>query len=72
MILSAALALGALAIRSGAGVDILRDRSRTDKTHGANFGFDQQRIYHGFTAVHQIDHALGNPVFPAIRKRSAW
>ena len=48
VILRAALALRALAVGSGARVNVSRDRSRTNKADRAHFGMVEQRVHRRF------------------------
>ncbi len=59
VILGAALALSALSVGAGAFVDVLRYWSRTDEADGAHFGMIEQGVDYGFSAVHEVDYALG-------------
>ena len=59
MIFGSALALGTFAVGGGAGVDVLRNRSRSDEADGANFGMVEKGVYRGFSAVDQADDAFG-------------
>ncbi len=73
VILGAALALCTLSVRTGPGVDMFCDRSRSDETDRANFGMIEQRIDHGFSAIDQIDYALAAiQSARAIRTHAAW
>src|SRR5256885_11642351 len=51
-----ALALRTLPIRSGASINVLCNRGRSDEADGANLGMIEDRVHSGLAAIDQVHY----------------